>query len=315
MEFQQLRGFLAVAHTASITEAAQQLRLTPSSVSIQIKKLEQELGVQLFERARKGLILTGSGRLFLEIVLPAMESLRHAEVMVKDTAGVLTGNIVIASVYDIKQYYLPLLADFAKTYKEVNLTILTGDNTEILSLLTSGQADFGMARINPPTAQFAARPLISPRPCLILRGDHFLHPKKKISLADLRQCRFVFLPRKTTSRRIIEEKFYRAGYMLNVSFEAWSCADIIDCVLLGLGPGIVHDICVPAKKDSLRIVDVTSIFGSTDVNLISRKHKFFSRADHAFIEAVLGYRKNKNISASWKKNTPDSWKKRARSDL
>ena len=84
---QQLRGFLAVANTASITEAAQQLRLTPSSVSIQIKKLEQELGVQLFERARKGLILTGSGKLFLEIVLPAMESLRHAEVMVKDTAG------------------------------------------------------------------------------------------------------------------------------------------------------------------------------------------------------------------------------------
>jgi DNA-binding transcriptional LysR family regulator len=234
-----------------------------------------------------------------------MESLRHAEVMVKDTTGELTGNIVIASVYDIKQYYLPLLADFAKTYKEVNLTILTGDNTEILSLLTSGQADFGMARINPPTAQFAARPLISPRPCLILPGDHFLHPKKNISLADLRECRFVFLTRKTTSRRLIEEKFYRAGYVLNVSFEAWSCADIIDCVLLGLGPGIVHDICVPAEKGSLRVVDVTSIFGSTDVNLISRKHKFFSRADHAFIEAVLGYRKNRNASASWKKRARD----------
>src|SRR5688572_21593152 len=47
VEFQQLRGFLAVAKTASMTEAAQQLHLTPSSVSIQIKKLEQELGVQL----------------------------------------------------------------------------------------------------------------------------------------------------------------------------------------------------------------------------------------------------------------------------
>jgi hypothetical protein len=95
--------------------------------------------------------------------------------------------------------------------------------------------------------------------------------------------------------------------VLNVSFEVWSCADIIDCVLLGLGPGIVDDICVPAEKDSLRVVDVTFIFGSTDVNLISRKHKFFSRADHTFIEAVLSYRKNNSTSASWKK--------RARADL
>lgn len=255
--------------------------------------MEQELGVRLFDRARKGLILTGSGKLFHEIVLPAMESLRHAEVIVKDTTGELTGDIIIATVYDTKQYYLPLLADFAKTYKRVNLTILTRDNTEILSLLTSGQADFD--RINPLSNQFLARHLISPRPCLVLPKDHFLYAKKKIALTDLRDCRFVFLPKNTTSRYIVEEKFYRSGYALNVSFEAWSCADIIDCALRGLGPGIVHDICVPKAKSSLRVVDVTSIFGVSDVNLISRKNKFLSRADIVFIETVLTYRKNSRI--------------------
>jgi DNA-binding transcriptional LysR family regulator len=295
VELQQLRGFLAVAKTASITEAAQQLRLTPSSVSVQIKKLEQQLGVRLFDRAKKGLILTGSGKILLEIVVPAMESLRRAEVMVKDTAGELTGNIVIATVYDIKQYYLPLLAGFAKTHKKVNLTMLTRDNTEILSLVASGQADFGMARTNPPSKQFLTRHLISPRPCLVLPQDHFLYSKKKISLHDLRDCRFVFLPRNTTSRRLVEEKFSRSGYTLNVSFEAWSCADIIDCVSLGLGPGIAHDICVPQGKSSLRFVDVNSIFGFTDVNLISRKGKFFSRADHVLVEAVRNYHKNSRI--------------------
>ena len=292
MELQQLRGFLAVAKTTSVTEAAHQLRLTPSSVSVQIKKLEQELGVRLFDRAKKGLILTGSGKLLREIVLPAMESLRHAEVIVKDTAGELAGNIVIATVYDIEQYYLPVLADFAKTYRRINLTILMRDNTEILSLLTSGQADFGIARINPPSSQFLARHLISPRPCLILPKDHVLYAKKKISLADLRDCRFVFLARNTTTRRLVEEKFFRSGYTLNVSFEAWSCADIIDCTLRGLGPGIVHNICVPRAMKSLRVVDVTSIFGVSDVNLISREKKFLSRADRVFIDAVLSYRKD-----------------------
>ena len=292
MELQQLRGFLAVANTASITEAAHQLRLTPSSVSVQIKKLEQELGVRLFDRAKKGLILTGSGKQLLELVLPAMESLRRAEIIVRDAAGELTGNITIATVYDIKQYYLPLLADFAKTHKKVSLSILTRDNTEILSLLTSGQADFGIARINPLSGRFLVRHLISPRPSLVLPKGHFLYAKKRIALADLSDCRFVFLPKNTTSRHLIEERFHRSGYALNVSFEAWSCADIIDCVLRGLGPGIVHDICVPRTKSSLRVVDVSSIFGVSGVNLISRKNKFLSRADNIFIETVLKYRKN-----------------------
>jgi DNA-binding transcriptional LysR family regulator len=292
VELQQLRAFVAVARTGSITEAAHQFCLTPSSVSVQIKKLEQKLGVPLFDRARKRVTLTGSGQLFLESILPAMEHLHRAEAIVKDTTGELTGNIVIASVYDVKQYYLPFLASFAKTNKSVNLTILTRDNTEILSLLASKQADFGIARIEPSARQFFAYSLITTHPRLILPRDHLLYTKKKISLDDLRDCRFVFLPRNTTSRYMIEDRFYRSGYTLSVCFEAWSCADIIDCVLSGLGPGIVHDICVPRKERRLRVVDITEIFGSTGVNLIGRKDKFLSRADQAFIQAILDYRKN-----------------------
>jgi DNA-binding transcriptional LysR family regulator len=295
VELQQLRGFLAIATTRSMTKAARQLRCTPSAVSVQIKKLEQELGVRLFDRARSGLMLTGSGKLLLEIALPAMENLQRAKVMVKDTAAELAGSIVIVTVYDIKQYYLPLLANFAKAHRNVKLTILTRDKTEILSLLASGQADFGMARINLPPRQFLTHHLISPRPCLVLPKEHFLYKKKTISLSDLHDCRFVFLPSNTTSRHQVEERFYRSGFVLNVGFEAWSCADIIDCALLGLGPGIVHDICVPRRKSPLRFVDVTSIFGATDVNLISRKDKFLSRADHAFVQAILGYRNGARI--------------------
>jgi DNA-binding transcriptional LysR family regulator len=292
VELQQQRAIFAVARTGSITEAAHQFCLTPSSVSVQIKKLEQKLGVPLFDRARKRVTLTGSGQLFLESILPAMEHLHRAEAIVKDTTGELTGNIVIASVYDVKQYYLPFLASFAKTNKSVNLTILTRDNTEILSLLASKQADFGIARIEPSARQFFAYSLITTHPRLILPRDHLLYTKKKISLDDLRDCRFVFLPRNTTSRYMIEDRFYRSGYTLSVCFEAWSCADIIDCVLSGLGPGIVHDICVPRKERRLRVVDITEIFGSTGVNLIGRKDKFLSRADQAFIQAILDYRKN-----------------------
>jgi DNA-binding transcriptional LysR family regulator len=291
VELHQLRGFLAVARTASITEAAYQLHLTPSSISVQIKKLEHELGVRLFDRGRKRLALTESGKLFLENVFPAMESLRRAEAIVKDTADSLTGDIVIASVYDVKQYYLPMLASFAKNHKDINLTILMRDNAEILSLLTSGRADFGLARMKPPSGQFFTYPLISTHPRLIVPRDHFLYAKKRISLNDLRDCRFVFLPKSTTSRHLIEDRFYRSGYTLNVCFEAWSCADIIDCVLLGLGPGIVHDICVPRKERNLRVVDITTIFGSTAVHLIGRKNKFLSRADQAFLQAVHHYGK------------------------
>ncbi|HWO40889.1 MAG TPA: LysR family transcriptional regulator, partial [Candidatus Eisenbacteria bacterium] len=297
VELQQLKGFLAIAKTRSITKAAQQLRYTPSAVSVQIKKLEQELGVRLFDRTRSGLMLTGSGKLFLEIALPAIESLERAEVIVKDTTGELVGNIVIATVYDVKQYYLPALANFAKTHRKVNLTILTRDKAEIVSLLTSREIDFAMARINPDPRQFLIHHLISPGFSLVIPKDHWLYRKAKISLQDMKDCRFVFLPKSTTSRQLVEEKFYRAGYVLNVNFEAWSCADIIDCALLGLGPGIVHDICIPGGRRPFRVVDVTSIFGATDVNLVCRKDKFLSRADHALINAVLSYQSSSRMPA------------------
>ena len=137
----------------------------------------------MFNRGRKRLTLTDSGKLFLDNVVPAMENLRRAETMVKDTAGPLTGNIVIASVYDIKQYYLPMLATFAKSYKDVNLTILARDNAEILSLLSSGQADFGMARMKPPSSQFFTHPLLTTHPRLSFRAIIFyLRRKKFLSL-------------------------------------------------------------------------------------------------------------------------------------
>jgi len=145
--------------------------------------------------------------------------------------------------------------------------------------------------MKPPSSQFVTYPLITTHPRLILPRHHFLYAKKKISLDDLRDCRFVFLPKSNKSRHVVEDRFYRSGYRLNVCFEAWSCADIIDCVLLGLGPGIVHDICVPRMARGLRVVDISTIFGSTGVNLIGRKNKFLSRADQVFIQSVLKYRK------------------------
>jgi DNA-binding transcriptional LysR family regulator len=168
----------------------------PSSISVQIKKLEQELGVRLFNRGRKRLTLTESGKLFLDNVVPAMENLRRAKTMVKDTAGPLTRQ---HSCRLSLRYQTILFADagaaFAKIYKDVNLTILTRDNAETMSLLSSGQADFGMARTNPPSSQFFTHPLLTTHPRLILPREHFLSAKKTISLADLRDCRFVFLPK------------------------------------------------------------------------------------------------------------------------
>src|SRR5215470_4439208 len=189
-----------------MTEAAYQLHLTPSSISVQIKKLEQELGVRLFNRGPRRLTLTTSGKLFLENVVPAMENLRRAQTMVKDSAGPLTGDIVIASIYDIKQYYLPMLARFAKDHKEINLTILTGDNAEILSLLTSGQADFGMARMKPLSSQFVTYPLITTHPRLILPRHHFLYAKKKslsMICATVASCFCPRAPSHDTSLRIV----------------------------------------------------------------------------------------------------------------
>ena len=131
MELWQLRTFSEIAETLNFTKASEKLYLTQSAVSHQIKALEEELGVPLFIRAKRGVILTDAGKIALEY---ANRILNEAEEMRETVVGrekALEGRVRVAAATQALVYlFAPLFEEFMDAYETVELVFRTTVSTE-----------------------------------------------------------------------------------------------------------------------------------------------------------------------------------------
>lgn len=278
MEIQQLKAFFTTAQTLKFSETASKMRVTPSAVSIQIKKLEEEFGTSLFVRQKDKLALTEEGRLFLREISPLFGILERAKMVLRHTEKSLKTPVVICSVYDIEQYYINKLILFAKYHPEIRLAILCRSNWDCVSMVGSGQADFGLGRFGSVPKNVTAEPLIEVDPCVITRRSDPLAAKTKLSLEDIAGSPLVVLPKSTRFRSTIESQFKKKHLEMKVAIEPGTCHDIKTCVSEGFGIGIVHSICLKKSEyKSFHVFNAHSILGSGLIKLISRKREKFSQ--------------------------------------
>src|SRR5688572_12109313 len=149
IELWQLRTFVAVAETLNFTKASEKLYLTQSAVSHQIKALEEELGVPLFIRAKRGVILTDAGKIALEYanrILVEAEEMR-AQVVGREKA--LEGRVRVAAATQALVYlFAPLFEDFMDKYETVELVFRTTVSTEqTIEDILNGVSDVGFASL------------------------------------------------------------------------------------------------------------------------------------------------------------------------
>lgn len=277
MEIQQLKAFFTTAQTLKFSETASKMRLTPSAVSIQIKKLEEEFGTSLFVRHKDKLALTEKGQMFLEEISPLFGILERARMVLRHTEKSFKTPVVICSVYDIEQYYIDKLIRFAKYHPEIRLTILCRSNWDCVSMVGSGQADFGLGRFGSVPKNVATEPLIEVDPCVIIPRSDPLAAKRRLSLGDIAGSPLVALPKGTRFRSTIESQFKKMHMTMKVAIEPGTCHDIKTCVSEGLGIGIVHSICLTKQEyERFHVFNARSILGSGLIKLIYRKREKFS---------------------------------------
>ena len=145
MEFQQLRGFFYSARLGNLTKAAEKMTITQSAVSQQIKSLEEELGVKLFNRFGPRKDLTSEGRLFYQIITPIIQEIDSLKITFEDMKGNQRGILTIAATTFMIMNYLPfMIKKFIDKYPHVRLTILERRWNEIVYMAQSGENDFGI---------------------------------------------------------------------------------------------------------------------------------------------------------------------------
>lgn len=275
MEFQQLRGFFYSARLGNLTKAAEKMTITQSAVSQQIKSLEEELGVKLFNRFGPRKDLTSDGQLFYQIITPIIQEIDSLKITFEDMKGNQRGVLTIAATTFMIMNYLPyVVKKFMDQYPHVRLTILERRWNEIVSLALSGEIDFGLAPIAdiPPNLNYIK---IKAMDRVLITGlNHPLAKKDEITLLDIAQYPMITYEKGLISRDEFDKVFEDVQLEIDVIMEATNAETIKRYVEMGIGIAIIPKIALsPSQSSQLKAVTVNKYFGKSQYGVLMRKGK------------------------------------------
>jgi DNA-binding transcriptional LysR family regulator len=257
----QLRAFAAVARHHSFVRAASELHLTPSAISLQIKELEQAVGLSLFGRSGRASALTRAGELLLVDVSRALLALKDADDTLSRLRGAETG-VVAVGIVSNANYFMPrLLARFHAAHPNVELRVSVGNREQLVRQLGSREID--LAIMGEPPADLGCRydPL-APQPFgIVAAPEHPLAREARIPGSAL--AGLVFLVRETGSgTRAAMDLFFRDAQILPARvMELTSNETIKQAVIANMGLAFLsfHTAAVELSSRQLAALDVVGL--------------------------------------------------------
>ena len=291
MELNQLRGFDALARERSFSKAASRLSVTQPAISLQIKALEEELGEALFERQRKAVRLTAAGEVLYQHVQTVLETLEEAK---SDIAGLrqrLRGHLAVGTSDTNCTYILPeVIGQFRAHYPEVRVDIRNNKSSRILQLVVDREVDFGLATLPLAHHQVTTQVVYRCIDVLICPCDHPLSRKGSVSLQDISDYPLLVFPQGSTTRRLLETAFRRAGLPLQVAMNLGSVEVMKRFVEIGLGVSVVPRISVTDEVRAGRLAAVRiRDLPAREIGLVEHQAKRRSAAATAFLDLLSAH--------------------------
>lgn len=206
MELRQLRYFLKAAETLNFTDAAKQMYITQSTLSQQIKQLETELNVLLFDRIGKKVFLTEAGNEFLPFAKQTVGDADLAVQRIQDLQGIRTGKLRIGITYSLSFGLAPIILRFMKEYPNIKLEVFYNTAQELLQMLKNRDLDFVLSfSMAVMDEQVEETDLYEVPLCAIVHLRHPLAFQKNISLKELKQYSLVLPSRGLSARSALND--------------------------------------------------------------------------------------------------------------
>jgi len=288
MKLQQLRYLVEVSRRGlNVSEAADALHTSQPGVSKQVRLLEEELGVTVFERSGKRLTgVTEPGKAVLEISQRILREADNLKRVGDEYAAEDAGSLNIATTHTQARYALPaVVSRFLERWPRVRLTLHQGSPTQIAEWALSGEADLAIA-----TESLDQFPALITLPChqwshaVIAPAGHPILDEKGLSLSSLAKWPLVTYDPAFAGRSRINRAFERAGLVPNVVLAAIDADVIKTYVSLGLGLGIIARMAFDPQRDAgLVALDAEHLFGSNTTRLGLRRGTYLRRYEYDFI--------------------------------
>ena len=289
------KTFYDVANYGSISKAAQYGFTSQPAISKSIKKLEEELGVQLFYRNLYGVELTSKGRELLYFVEKSYGNLIVAERAMLETENLQRGKLSIGMPSNIGSFYLfDKIIEFHKKYPNIEITIVTGSTSQLIGFLDSHKVDFVIdtSPINEKLSDgMLVTKLAEVQYCFIVKkGSSFIDNHKISKLSDLKDKPLILPIPGTANRNDLDQLLLDKKIEIENVINIHTSEMIISAVKKDLGIGyIIYDLVEnDIKNNELELINIKEKLPTVEINIVFDKD-FLTTAPKRFIENYIDY--------------------------
>ncbi|WP_321334230.1 LysR substrate-binding domain-containing protein [uncultured Bacteroides sp.] len=291
MELRQLRYFERSAELLNFTEAARLLFISQSTLSQQIKQLEEEFGTLLFDRIGKRIKLTEAGASFLPYARKTIQDAENGKQIISDLQNMQTGTLLIGVTYSLSTMLTGTLIEFTKRYPQIHVEIIFATSAELIEKLNENKLDFILS-LEPnianskEEASFESVPLFTSNLHLVMHKSHKLSKKLRIRIEQLSGLPLALPSKGFITRMILDRVFERKQVTPKINIELNDINTILHLVNTSNWLTIVTIASIEDQPE-LVAIPITGADLTTHASLFWPKGIYRKKAATAFSDLLL----------------------------
>ena len=287
MELRHLTYFIAVAQKLNFSRAAEALHVAQPAISQQIKALEDQLGVRLFDRMGKRIALTRAGEVLLPHAYQILAAVELAANEVRELGQLTRGSASLGAPPTVSSHVLPnRLMQFRSLYPGLEVSLREAGTESLVAAVADGQLDLAIAASDglPPVVE--ETPFLEEDYVLAVSGLHPLSRQRSVRLADLAAEPFILFPVGYRLREVTLAACRRAGFEPKVALDGGAMQSALEFVAAGLGVALVPELAL-TNVPNIRRVIIEDQRLHRRLRVVWRKGHYLSPAARALRDFLL----------------------------
>lgn len=288
IELRQLEYFLAVSKELHFTKAAEKLNISQPSLSQQIRALEHEVGMPLFDRIGKKISLTEAGRILLLHSKTIFHEVEQARSAIQDLNGLQQGSLTIGSLLTVVNYLLPpAILNFNNLYPNIELSVLGLRTGDIREKLLQNELNIGITFLPVQDKEIISTPLYKSELIIVVPTGHQLAEHNHVSIAELQNYPLILLPKKFLFNRINYIPLSKFNFKPKPILEISTMESLIQMVSKGMGITVLPKPYIDfLQNKNIQAIKIENPTPTIEIGLIYRKDKYMCAATREFIKQL-----------------------------
>jgi len=282
-ELRHVRAFLKISETCNFTRAANDLHISQSALTVQIQQLEESLGIQLFDRNKRGVTLTAAGK---DVYGPLQRLFNDAQGIVEhahELSSVATGSVTIAALPSVSAGILPeLIHSFVVAYPGIRIRISDIIAEHVREAVLKRHVDLGIGTRHGRDADLRSTPLFRDRLVIFTLPNHALARKNVTTLREAAAFDLVLPSRDSSVRETVEAIAHRGRVALQMRYETNFMSTALGLVRAGLGIAILPESAAGRETSEFARIPLSDRSSSRQIELLQRRDLTLSPAAECF---------------------------------